>query len=201
MKVCVFSSLNVLNTQQNWAWQNLLETTDTNSGQKFNQKISQNLEDLQSTQKHLNHKTTPHHNPQRSKPLNIKKLCALLHILTTYFIPNKAQSPLLKLHQKAEEKVNSACCSPQLFQFPPGWSWCWFRCYTWLCSQFRGSSLALRFLRLRLALDGLEKPSSDSWLLLPSLELLLEVELEQDRPVWAGRGDTEPATGGWQEHR
>lgn len=73
--------------------------------------------------------------------------------------------------------------------------------YTWLCSQFLGSSLALRFLRLRRALDGLEKPRSDSWLLLPSLELLLEVELEQDRAVWAGRGDTEPAVGGWQAHR
>ncbi len=73
--------------------------------------------------------------------------------------------------------------------------------YTWLCSQFLGSSLALRFLKLRRALDGLEKPRSDSWLLLPSLELLLEVEMEQDSTVWAVRGDTELAMGGWQLHR
>lgn len=73
----------------------------------------------------------------------------------------------------------------------------------------RGSSLALRFLRLRLAGEGREKgaPSEDSGLGLPSLELVLEAELEQER---AGRGGAREAAtgarseeeedGGWQEH-
>lgn len=79
----------------------------------------------------------------------------------------------------------------------------------------RGSSLALRFLRLRRAGEGLEKgpPSDDSGLWLPSLllELLLEVELEQDSVVCVlcfdrgerlemGRGASRDEGGGWQEH-
>lgn len=71
----------------------------------------------------------------------------------------------------------------------------------------RGSSLALRFLRLRLAGEGREKgaPSEDSGLWLPSLELVLEVELEQDRAGWGAReagmgARSEVEEGGWQEH-
>lgn len=87
--------------------------------------------------------------------------------------------------------------------------------HTWVWSQVRGSSLALRFLRLRRAGDGLEKrtPSEDSGLWLPSLllELLLEVELEQesagcmprcDRGEWEerGKGASSEEEGGWQAH-
>lgn len=65
--------------------------------------------------------------------------------------------------------------------------------HTWLWSQLRGSSLALRFLRLRRAGEGREKgaPSDDSGLWLPSLllELLLEVELEQESVVCVLRCD------------
>lgn len=74
--------------------------------------------------------------------------------------------------------------------------------YTWLWSQFRGSSLALKFLRLRRAEEGREKgvPSNEEGLWLPSLELLLEVELEQDRVAWgthwAGMGAREEEEGG-----
>lgn len=79
----------------------------------------------------------------------------------------------------------------------------------------RGSSLALRFLRLRRAGEGLEKgaPSDDSGLWLPSLllELLLEVELEQESVVCVlrcdrgereemGRGPSSEEGGGWQGH-
>lgn len=79
----------------------------------------------------------------------------------------------------------------------------------------RGSSLALRFLRLRLAGEGLENgaPSDDSGLWLPSLllELLLEVELEQESVVCVlrcdrgereemGTGASSEEGGGWQGH-
>lgn len=79
----------------------------------------------------------------------------------------------------------------------------------------RGSSLALRFLRLRRAGEGREKgaPSEDSGLWRPSLllELLLEVELEQESVVWVlrcdrgereetGSGVSSEEVGGWQEH-
>lgn len=79
----------------------------------------------------------------------------------------------------------------------------------------RGSSLALRFLRLRRAGEGLEKgaPSDDSGLWLPSLvlELLLEVELEQESVVCVlrcdrgereetGSGASSEEAGGWQGH-
>lgn len=67
------------------------------------------------------------------------------------------------------------------------------KAHTWLCSQLRGSSLARKFLRLRRAGEGLEKgtPSESSRLWLPSLllELLLEVELEQERVVCVLRWD------------
>lgn len=90
--------------------------------------------------------------------------------------------------------------------------------HTWLWSQLRGSSLALRFLRLRRAGEGREKgaPSEDSGLWLPSLllELLLDVELEQESVVWVLRGERgerdetgsgasseeEEDGGAWQEH-
>lgn len=87
--------------------------------------------------------------------------------------------------------------------------------HTWLWSQLRGSSLALRFLRLRRAGEGLEKgaPSEDSGLWLPSmvLELLLEVELEQESVVCVlrcdrgereemGSGVSSEEGGGWQGH-
>lgn len=79
----------------------------------------------------------------------------------------------------------------------------------------RGSSLALRFLRLRRAGEGLEKgtPSDDSGLWLPSLllELLLEVELEQESVVCVlccdrgereemGIGLSSEEEGGWHGH-
>lgn len=79
----------------------------------------------------------------------------------------------------------------------------------------RGSSRALRFLRLSRAGEGLEKgaPSDDSGLWLPSLllELLLEVELEQDSVVCVLRwepgereatasGASSAEEGGWQWH-
>ena len=61
---------------------------------------------------------------------------------------------------------------------------------------------------LRRAGPGREKglPPSESGVLLPSLELLLEVELEQDRPFSGGReedeveeaGEAETDGGGWQ---
>lgn len=84
---------------------------------------------------------------------------------------------------------------------------------TWLWSQLRGSSLALRFLRLLRAGDGREKGalSVDSGLWLPSLllELLLEVELEQESLVCVLRcergeqvetesGASSEEGGGWQ---
>lgn len=87
--------------------------------------------------------------------------------------------------------------------------------HTWLWSQLRGSSLALRFLRLRRAGEGLEKrtPSEDSGLWLPSLllELLLEVELEQESVVCMprcdrgereemGKGASSEEEGSWQGH-
>lgn len=77
----------------------------------------------------------------------------------------------------------------------------------------RGSSLALRVLRLRRAGEGLEKspPSEDSGLPSLLLELLLEVELEQDSVVWVLRwepgeredmasGASSAEGGGWQWH-
>lgn len=87
--------------------------------------------------------------------------------------------------------------------------------HTWLWSQLRGSSLALRFLRLLRAGDGREKGalSVDSGLWLPSLllELLLEVEveLEQESVVCVLRcergeqveiasGASSEEGGGWQ---